>query len=257
VTKLIQTAPGVTSTVISDALAFQLEAYVGPRFSDGNAIDNVDMRILGPGGTQVYQKTEEGPDYCAFGGNGPCTVWDFAAHNYEWPSGQLIQNGAHTLRAIVNTTDGRSQTINIPIQIQLPIVTNLAQTAPNTTTTVISDALVLQLEVYVGPRFSDGHNISLVDMRILNSEEVQVHQNIDNKIKYCAFGGGSPNCNVWVFADHDNKWPDGQPINAGLYTLQAIVQTTDGRSQIINNTFQIRFGAAASGLSVYLPLMVK
>jgi hypothetical protein len=75
------------------------------------------MRIIDPDGVQVHQQPEGEADYCGFGGDS-CNIWGFADHGNEWPGGQPVQNGIHTLRVIVNTTDGRSETVDYQIEIQ-------------------------------------------------------------------------------------------------------------------------------------------
>ena len=264
VTNFLQTGPGSTSSSVSDALVFQIEAYVGPRYSDGKYIDNVDMRIISPDGQEVYQRTESAAGYCAFSGGSPaCNQWNFADEDYKWPSGQPIQQGTHILRATVNTTDGRSETVEKTIQIQsLPITTKLVQTAPSTTTTVISETMVFQVEAQVGPHNGDGTDIAKVDLSILDSNQVVVHQSTDDQAKYCAFGGGAPICNQWVFANQNYKWPSGQAIQNGTHTLRATVNTTDGRSKSIDNTIQIQINSNPGPptpllIFVYLPMVVK
>lgn len=256
-TNLLQTGPGTDAATVSETLVFQLEAYVGPRYSDGQDIDNVDMSLIGPDGAIVRQKTENGQPYCLFGGGNPCPVWNFADNDYQWPDGQPIQNGAHTLRAVVNTTDGRSETVEFSIQIQLPLVTNLVQTGPGTTSPVISDTLVFQVEAHVGPNNSDGDDIDTVELAILNANNVTIHQQTDNQAPYCGFGGAS-SCSSWVFADHADQWPDGQPIQNGAHTLRAVVNTTDGRSETVEFPLDLQLPSAeAQKVFVYLPAVLK
>ena len=87
---------------------------------------------------------------------------------------------------------------------------------------------------------ADGAGITNVDMRIINSANVVVHQRAEGTASYCVFGGGEPNCTIWVFADHGKKWPSGQAIVAGTYTLQAIVHAADGRSRTVSTTVKIQ-----------------
>jgi hypothetical protein len=76
------------------------------------------MRIFGPNGDEVYQRTEGNPAYCAFAGGEPdCNIWHFNEHSYEWPSGDSIQSGQHRLEATVNAEDGRRSTISLDFYI--------------------------------------------------------------------------------------------------------------------------------------------
>jgi hypothetical protein len=52
------------------------------------------------------------------GGEPDCTVWYFADHNYQWPNGNSLTPGPHTLRAQVNAADGRQQYVEQPVTIE-------------------------------------------------------------------------------------------------------------------------------------------
>lgn len=118
--RVVQTGPGTTDSTVYGALVFQVEAFdpaVGS--SDGDGIDNVDMRIYGPDGSEVYQRTENNAAYCAFGGGEPdCTVWSFADHGNSWPSGSALTPGPHTLHATVSADDGRTIPVEQVVNIQ-------------------------------------------------------------------------------------------------------------------------------------------
>jgi hypothetical protein len=75
---------------------------------------------------EIYQELEPSKPYCLFSGlaelgGSLCPQWVFADHNSEWPEGQAIQDGPHTLEAIIHTTDGRNQTVQFPIEVQLDL----------------------------------------------------------------------------------------------------------------------------------------
>jgi hypothetical protein len=109
-----QIGPGSGDTTVQDALVFQVIAYDPNRGgNDGDGINDVEMRIFGPNGDEVYQRTEGNPAYCAFAGGEPdCNIWNFNEHSYEWPSGASIQSGQHRLEATANAEDGRRTTIS-------------------------------------------------------------------------------------------------------------------------------------------------
>jgi hypothetical protein len=263
VNKLLQTGPGSTAALVTQALVFQVEAYVGPRFSDGKDIDKVIMSIIDPDGQEVYKNSKNNAAYCAFGGGGNnnpnCNIWNFSANDYRWPNGTPLKNGPHLLKADIQTNDGRSEVVTFPIQIkaQLPIVTNLVQSGPGTTATDIAGAVVFQMAAQVGLSSSDGAEIANVDMRIIDPEGNEVHQSVDTQAKYCAFGG-SPDCQVWSFADHNNQWPGGQAFQSGTHILRAIVNTADDRSETVDSPVIIRLpGETPFSVFIYLPMVRK
>lgn len=99
------------------------------------------------------------------------------------------------------------------------------------------DALPLvrqQLAIRVFARFpndaaADGDGVAQVVIRINNNETGEtVHERTEKTAGYCAFGGGEPECDPWVFAKHKNSWPNGQPIANGSYT--ANIQITPAGS---------------------------
>lgn len=112
-------APTATR-VTANAFAFRVEAYdpaVGTR--DGAGIARVEMRILGPDGQEVHQRTESTAGYCVFGGGEPtCNRWDFAAHGGRWPGGALLQGGLHTLQATIHARNGRTASVSTVVEIQ-------------------------------------------------------------------------------------------------------------------------------------------
>jgi hypothetical protein len=103
-------------------LVFRVEAWdpaAGTR--DGAGIANVDLTVLGPDGAQVWQRTEQEEPYCLFSnpsGSSTCNVWELASRGYQWPSGQPVQLGTHTLRATVNAQDGRSRTVETVVELE-------------------------------------------------------------------------------------------------------------------------------------------
>jgi hypothetical protein len=94
---------------------------------------------------------------------------------------------------------------------------------------VFRDKLVFQVEVFdasVGSR--DGDGIKDVKITIRDGEKV-VHERTEEKAAYCAFGGGEPECNVWVFADYDYKWPGGEPIiSYRTYNVDMVITPQQG-----------------------------
>lgn len=259
----LQIGQNATANVVTDALVGQVEAYLGAHV-DGKDVARVVLTLIGPDGQPIRIQTENGQPYCLFGGSDPCPVWNFADNNYQWPNGNPIQHGTHTLRATIYADDpggpdNRSETIEFEFDIQMPpIVTNLAQTGPGSINPVVMDTLVFQAEAYIGAANVDGTNIDNVVMRIIDPGGSEVHQSSDSVVKYCAFGGGQPNCNEWVFADHDYKWPGDDDIENGNHTLRLTVNTKDGRTETVDFAIEIDNPELEPTTNpIFLPLIMK
>jgi hypothetical protein len=94
---------------------------------------------------------------------------------------------------------------------------------------VFRDRIVFQVEVFdasVGSK--DGDGIKDVKITIRDGDKV-VHERTEEQAGYCVFGGGEPDCNVWVFADYDYKWPGGDPIiNYRTYNVDMVITPQQG-----------------------------
>jgi len=94
---------------------------------------------------------------------------------------------------------------------------------------VFRDRAVFRVEVFdddVG--YTDGDGIKNVTFKITDPGGNPVHERTENQAGYCVFGGGEPDCNVWVFAEHDYRWPDGAPIVNGTYSVEAVINPENG-----------------------------
>jgi len=238
--------------VFRDRLVFQVEVYdpaSGRR--DGDGIRGVKFTITDENDDVVHTQTENNAAYCVFGGGEPnCNVWVFAAYDYKWPNGKQIGDGEYLVTIVITPQRGEEATWRWRFQIKLPdqgqppqtnLVARIAQTGPGTTSSTINQALVFQVGAYdsaVGTQ--DGAGIANVDLRILDSTGKIVHQRTEQTARYCAFGGGEPDCDVWVFAQHGNKWPNGQAVKSGPHTLQAIVRAPDGKSTTVQTNVNIQ-----------------
>jgi TolB protein len=85
----------------------------------------------------------------------------------------------------------------------------------------------------------DGDGIANVDMRVIDPNGNVVHQRTEGTAGYCAFSGGEPDCNPFVFANHGYRWENGDPVQEGTYTLHAQVNAKDGRQQTVETTVVI------------------
>ncbi len=113
-----------TGDTFGDELAFQTTANDPSVGGDNGAgIASVTFRIVDSQGRKVYERTEQSPLYCAFGGgdNGQdCTVWRFSAHDNKWPGGVPVENGEYyRLQVTVNAKSGRQTKEELKFQIQL------------------------------------------------------------------------------------------------------------------------------------------
>jgi len=96
---------------------------------------------------------------------------------------------------------------------------------------VFHDQIVFQVEVWdksVGT--ADGEGIRHVEFVIRDGGQV-VHERTENNAGYCVFGGGEPDCTVWVFSEHGNKWPSGYPVREGVrYDVSVTIVADSGET---------------------------
>lgn len=133
------------------------------------------------------------------------------------------------------------------------LVVDLVQTGRGGTADVIRGALAFRLRTFdrtAGNR--DGDGIANVVMIVRDPDGNEVYRKRENTAGYCAFGGGEPNCNLYIFADHDNAWPNGEPIRDGeIYTLAAEIHAKDGSSTTFARDVELQL-ADSSDLVVNL-----
>lgn len=251
-TDVVQTGRGNNADDVRGALNFRVRAFVDNgtgNTRDGEGIRNVDMIILDQNDREVQRRRENTAGYCAFGGGEPnCNTYVFADHNNRWPNGDPIRSGEeYTLRALVRTTDGRQATVERVVVIRLAdrgnLVGEVVQTGRGDNADDVGGVLNFRVRAFIdngSGNNRDGDGIRNVDMIILDPDDREVQRRRENTAGYCAFGGGEPNCNTYVFADHDDRWPNGDPVRHGEdYTLRAVITAKDGRRITINRTVTI------------------
>jgi len=109
------------------------------------------------------------------------------------------------------------------------LVIELMQTGVGDDSDVVEDVLVFRVRAFdLDEGDDDGDGIDFVDMIVLDADEDEVYRKRENSPGYCAFGGGAPNCSAWDFGEHDDSWPDGDPLDEGEHTLRARVQPENG-----------------------------
>lgn len=234
--------------VFRDQLVFQVVAFDKNKGqTDGTGIDNVRFEIFGDQGT-VYERTEQNPGYCLFGGGEPhCTLWRFAEHNYRWPEphqDQVIANGDYSVQITINPESGDAANWNFNFRIEgaadqpANLTAQIVQIGPGTTSGEVNEALVFQVFASTD-NHNDGAGIDRVDLRIIKDGQ-EVYQRMERNAAYCAFSGGEPDCNIWVFAEHGYTWPGGQPIEPGLHLLRATAYAKNGQTATVEMTIEIQ-----------------
>ncbi|MDQ5850571.1 MAG: hypothetical protein M3380_00590, partial [Chloroflexota bacterium] len=110
---------------------------------------------------------------------------------------------------------------------------------------VFRTELVIQVKARLrsaGP--ADGAGIDHVNIRITrisddpSKPDEAVHERPEQDPGYCAFGGGEPDCTVWVFAEHGNTWPDGKPIANGRHRVNIQIHPRDESRGVANWDFE-------------------
>jgi hypothetical protein len=238
VVELMQTGVGDSSDVVEDRLVFRVRAFDPDEGDDdGDGIAFVDMIILDEDGDEVYRKRETSSGYCAFGGGTPnCGVWDFGNNDGRWPSGELLDEGEHTLRARARADDGQTIMEDFFVDIFLTngsedTVVELMQTGVGNSSSVVEDRLVFRVRANDPDEGDDdGDGIAFVDMIILDEDGDEVYRKRETSSGYCAFGGGTPNCGVWDFGNNDDRWPSGELLDEGEHTLRARARADDGQT---------------------------
>lgn len=63
----------------------------------------------------------------------------------------------------------------------------------------------------------EGQGVEELRFTITEASGQVVHTQTVDKPLYCAFGGSESNCDIWVFAEHNNRWPSGAQVRSGLH----------------------------------------
>jgi hypothetical protein len=239
--------------VFRDRVAMRVEVWdtnVGHR--DGEGIQSVEFVITDPNGDIVSDITESNAPYCGFGGNDEnCPAWVFADNNFKWPLGQDVLNGQYSVDFVITPYSGPidtwhwSFTVDVPGSARPPVSqydpdVQIVEIAPGSTEPVVTDRLAFRVSAFDPDAGSqDGAGIQHVELSILDSAGNVVYSRRENNAAYCAFGGGEPDCTVYVFADHGYAWPDGTPIESATYTLRAVATAKDGGTTTRDFTIEI------------------
>jgi hypothetical protein len=74
---------------------------------------------------------------------------------------------------------------------------------------------------------SDGDGIVQVEFRVADANGDTLHERTERTAGYCIFGGGEPDCNPWTFEEGVYKWPGGQAVQPGDYSVFITVTRQD------------------------------
>ncbi len=248
--------------VFHDALSFRVKVYDRTQGTqDGDGIQYVEFNFrpytLDEQGNPVQSDNpthdyppDDTPSFCAFAGDDPSCNPALIPDD-TWPDG--IYEMTVQMQGTADDPEGGKKFTNwnqyfFAIQrstqsAQATLVAKIVQTGSGHTDTTVSDALVFQVEAYntaVGNQ--DGDGIDHVTFQVLGPNGRQVYSRTERDVHYCAFGGGEPDCTVFDFAEHGNRWPNrGPQIRHGAtYTLRALVYTKDGQRKEVKTQIKIQ-----------------
>jgi hypothetical protein len=98
--------------LVKDRLAIRISASFekeGQPVNDGDGIDYVRISIQRDeedNQDEVHTRDEMTAAYCSFSGGEPdCELWDFGAHDNQWPNGTPLQNGRYKVNATIFLKD--------------------------------------------------------------------------------------------------------------------------------------------------------
>jgi hypothetical protein len=124
-----------------------------------------------------------------------------------------------------NKALGNNRGVNSGRNLLLPGFTQHETSDPM----VFRNKIVFQAEVFdrnVGQY--DGAGIDNVTFTIRDETGDIVHERTERNAGYCVFGGGEPDCTVWRFAEHGDKWPSGAELRPGIHDVQIVIQPKNG-----------------------------
>jgi len=77
---------------------------------------------------------------------------------------------------------------------------------------------------------NSGDGIANVTFQFFGPDGNEVYRHTENNTLYCAFGGGDngQDCERWIFSEHQNQWPNGNPAQSGLHTIVVTIHGVNG-----------------------------
>jgi hypothetical protein len=204
------------------------------------------------GEVDVHTQTEAVPAYCSFGGNEVCEVLRLDG-DARWPStGIPIRNHSYSVNMEVTLDDGTANNWFAQIRVdspdldesanvsEQPLYAEITETGPGSNSDFVEGALAFRVDAHdpaVGTNGGDG--IDFVNMWVYGPDGREVRFRREGMSGYCIFENGEPTCNAWVFAEHDNRWPEGAQFRPGVHTLRAEVHADDGRVVVLERVIEL------------------
>jgi hypothetical protein len=98
----------------------------------------------------------------------------------------------------------------------------------------------------VGENSGDG--IANVTFQFFGPDGQEIYNRTEQNTLYCAFGGGDDgeHCDEWIFSEHNNQWPNGQPAQSGPHTLIVTIYGARGGIAQEQRNVTLRLGQAPS-----------
>lgn len=105
---------------------------------------------------------------------------------------------------------------------------------------VVRDFLAIRVDARIpGGAAKNGDGIQNVQIVVFDNQSGDtVIDQTESTAGYCSFGGGEPDCVIWRFAEHDNRWPKGQPVVNGSYSVNVTINPKDGAYPTVQWNFQ-------------------
>jgi hypothetical protein len=77
---------------------------------------------------------------------------------------------------------------------------------------------------------NSGDGIANVTFQFFGPDEREIYSRTENNTLYCAFGGGDDgqDCDRWIFSEHQNQWPNGNPAQSGPHRLVVTIRGVRG-----------------------------
>ena len=221
--------------------------------TDNRRVEQVRFSIFDNDTSEdVHGQTEASAGYCSFGGGEPCNTLRLD-RDARWPStGIPVRNHSYSVDMEVTLDDGTTNYWNAQIRVDSPdlvetgggqqqLYAAITETGPGSNGDFIEGALAFRVDAHdptVGTGGGDG--IDFVLMWVYGPDGREVRFRREGTSGYCIFQNGEPTCNAWVFAEHDNRWPEGEPFQPGPHRLYAEVHADDGRVEVLERVIELR-----------------
>jgi hypothetical protein len=107
-------------------------------------------------------------------------------------------------------------------------------------TPVVRDFMAIRVDARIpGTAATNGDGIQNVQIVVFDNQSGEtVIDQTEGTAGYCSFGGGEPDCTIWRFAEHGNRWPKGQQVVNGTYSVNVTINPKDGAYPTVQWNFQ-------------------